>query len=91
MGAAGDLGMDEGRTGKVRRVSVNSAGSFVLFSCIFYGLEHCLFVFILFDCFFRNLGFSFIQLSSSNVLSFSCIYSTTIELPTALSSPVILQ
>jgi hypothetical protein len=25
MGAAGDVGMDEGRAGKVRRVSVNSA------------------------------------------------------------------
>jgi hypothetical protein len=29
MGAAGDVGMDELRTGKVSRVSVNSAGSFV--------------------------------------------------------------
>jgi hypothetical protein len=57
MGAAGEVGMDEGRTGKVRRVSVNSAGSFIPFSCIFYGLDHCLLVFILFDCFFRNLGF----------------------------------
>lgn len=46
MGAAGEVGMDEGRTGNVRRVSANSAGSFILFSCIFYGLDHCLFVFI---------------------------------------------
>ena len=46
MGAAGEVGMDEGRIGNVRRVSANSAGSFILFSCIFYGLDHCLFVFI---------------------------------------------
>jgi len=29
MGAAGDVGMDELHTGKVRCVSINSAGSFV--------------------------------------------------------------
>jgi hypothetical protein len=31
---------------------------------MFYVLDHCLFVFILFNCFSHNLGFSFIQLAS---------------------------
>ena len=56
MGAAEDVGTDELCTGEVRRVSVNNAGSFVL-SIIFYALDHRLFVFILFDCFSRNLCF----------------------------------
>ena len=86
MDAAGKVGMDEGRTDKACRVSVNSAGLFIRFPFIFYVLDKCLFVFILFDCF---SSFSFIPLASSNVFSFSCVYRTTIELFTALSSPPI--
>lgn len=89
MDAAGKVGMDEGRTDKACRVSVNSAGLFIRFPFIFYVLDKCLFVFTLFDCFSRNLSFSFIPLASSNVFSFSCVYRTTIELFTALSSPPI--
>jgi len=89
MSAAGDVGMGEGCTGKRRRVSVNSGGLFIrspLPSVPFTIASS----FHLSDCFSRNPCFSFIQLASSNVFSFSCIYGTRIQLLTALSSPPIV-
>ena len=81
MGAAEDVGTDELCTGEVRRVSVNNAGSFVL-SIIFYALDHRLFVFILFDCFSRDLCF-FLYDSRLRLLSHSLAF--TVPQPNFLS------